>query len=762
MNIFVIVSIVLGGLLLIGFLFGMLRSWKKSLIRFGIIVLDVILALFLSPVISKLFINKITNGTSISIFKFNFDISGVLTDVMGENVANDLLAANSTTNEFVTAIVNIFANIILFFVMFILLWLISLLVYAIVTAVVHHSSKKKYGENAKKKQNIGFRFIGGFIGLISMTVIFGCLLIPVFGTVNILDKFLEKNPEQEQVAAAYSPTSKLASENLYYKDNESIGQIETYIEKYSEIKKSYSKSFAGVFFKYTGFEAFGKFGFDYLTTVKSGNLKVSLTDETVVVIDVYNSYKEAFVENKFDITDNNSIDRISKIYDKAVESKILSSYIVELVPTMSAKWSAGEKFLGMECPIKGEFQPVVSQILKVFSVKSNERINSNVKVLFNVVKVANNSGLISGIKENLSIIEILSGENTFVKDIILTLTSTEELKTNLPNVLNEMIKVFYDSMVGGENPIKDLSESQIVNINWEFEASNTQEIFNLLTDVYDVVSSNNTDETLAQLGTIGKIDLSRKSAVLSDSLKSFFIGFINSGKIDFGSENGAIIEKLLSHITDYWDYEGNDGKNKDFSFEATFKVIQETAEVAKKFKGDEKPSISELKDVIGELLESDSDVMKEAISDLLKTDEVGDMFGTEGVGDVLAEFIEGTSKDTLDKDIEAAQKLVDILDASASKEENPDGSLSKESSDQIVEAVIESENIMDMLDKAANSTEEENNSIKKAVDGLSEQDKAAIQGSLKDESVQQKIAEAGEAAGKDYKGILDKLFGNAA
>ena len=53
MNLMIIISFALGALLFIGILFGLLRSWQKSLIRVSLVVLSFVVALLLAPKIAS-------------------------------------------------------------------------------------------------------------------------------------------------------------------------------------------------------------------------------------------------------------------------------------------------------------------------------------------------------------------------------------------------------------------------------------------------------------------------------------------------------------------------------------------------------------------------------------------------------------------------------------------------------------------------------------------------------------------------------------
>ena len=126
-----IVSIALGALLLIGFLLGFWRSWKKSLIRFGFLVVSFIAALLLSSKISKILMSKYVNGLVVSLFGATFDFE----EIVGE-FAGDLLGEGSALTTFATALLNIAIKLIAFLIVFLAFFIITLIIYWIISLMM--------------------------------------------------------------------------------------------------------------------------------------------------------------------------------------------------------------------------------------------------------------------------------------------------------------------------------------------------------------------------------------------------------------------------------------------------------------------------------------------------------------------------------------------------------------------------------------------------------------------------------------------------
>lgn len=755
MNIFLILSSVFLGLLIFGFLWGMLRSWRKSLLRFGILVIDLIIAIFCSPLIAKAIIKQVAHGTTITIFNFSFDFGDIINDLIGSNITGDMASVETVTNELATGLINVVMNIVVFFLLFIVLWLFSLIIYAIIWAIIKHAGGKGRKEKGEKKhESIWLRLVGGLVGTLSMCVIFFAFAVPVFGAMNICNNFVESE-EKKGSAYAAGISSSLICGRPYYKEDEKIGQIETYVEKYSEIKEQYDKSIVGGFCNAMGLSALGGKTFGYLTNVSAGDLKLNFSDELVAVIKTYNAYKDAFVVNQFDIKDNKSVDRLANVYDNLTGSEIINRYVVEILPTMSDKWSNGESFMGVNNPLAdSEFNPVVCKLLNVFSVKNSDRINTNVKVLFKLIKVANDPNhFIEAITstapegENI-VINYFSDNKTFVRDFINTLSETEEFRNNLPGVFNEVLKVLYDSMVGGVNPIQNLTNDQIAGINWTAEADNMQNVVNGLMEFYKLLEMPEV-ELAEELGTVGKvIDYARRSQILSESLKSFIVGYIDSENVKFSDDvetNTKIKNELKYHIEKRWSYE----ENPNFSFETTFRAIAETVKVVNNIAssiGDVslKDFSNVLKDIVKD--EGSKDAILEIVDSSLTDEFIGNNDSAVVIKDIFVDFIRNSSEETVDKDIAAGQKIVEVVKAS---ENNSGLGLDDQvKSDAFVEAITGSDNMMNIL---KNSSENEGDKLSGMTSDIDEISSNNIKSSAEKLASEGKISES-------HKNIILNLF----
>ena len=713
------------GLLVIGFLIGVWRGWKKSLARFIALLVILLIALFLTPVISSAIINACTDGTTISIFGFTYDFQELVSSIAGSSEGlGDIVAADGTTTELAFALMNVAVNVVLFVAMFLVLSLLALFVHFIVFLVLRSKAKKNGTLTAKKAAN---RLIGGGIGFFSMVIICFTFLIPVFGVMNICNTFITDEKGGESANASVLTSSSIQNylgANLYYTEDENIGTVETYVETYAKIKENYDKSPMGAVFNALGISKLGSISFNYLTSVKSGDLEVNVTNEIVSVIKVYNEYKETFVANKFDITNNNSVDGIISIYDVATTSKIVQSYIIELLPKLCENWSNGEAFLGIEPPVSGEMTQMLNHVLEIFKTDDINRISNNLKAVMGVVKVANNNNLISTIQAgDVDVMEFLAGNETLVKDAVLQLSTTPELRSNLPIIINDALAIGYKSVVGEDASFSggNLTSEEIAAINWNSEADVFQKLVNTLLSVFENLQddgsvSESSNQMLNELSSIGEaIDLSRNSVILSDPMKEFITGFINTENVSLSLD---IKSQINGNINNYW-------ASETYSFKAMFKTLQETASLVDKMTSDpENVTLENIKDTL--VTVAGSQEMKDSIKDLIGSDIVDELVPEEyketasAVTEMFGTFIDEITPEKIEQDIAAADEIINIINVS----QNHGGNLSlgeteeekKQAANNLVETIANSSAVMAVVDAVNTSTDA--SAIKDVVNSL--------------------------------------------
>ena len=744
-----IATTALVAILLIGFFVGFFRGWKKSLVRLSILIGTILAAVFLSPLISKSLIKKFVRGTVFTGFGLNIDIESIARDILNDDAfIADLFTAEATTTELAKAILNVGMNIISFLILFFAVLILGLIIYWIVCLVLKVKAKKANIVVDKDKKYWWLKVLGGGIGFLGAFALCIVLLSPVFGVMNICNGFVE--PQKQTTAKAVSPQNLVCGE-LYYTKAEEEDSAKSYIDKYAKLKNSFDKSFLGGFTKYTGMNALGVATFNKLTNVESGGLQVNLTHELVALIKTYNMYKEVFVENEFNLADNGDLDDAMKIYNMANESEIVKSYIQELVPGFANRWSNGQKFLGIGMPVTGEFEDIAKDMIEVFNTSDLNRIDRNIKALVKTVKVANNNGLVKSVQEKKNLIDFLKDNDTFVKQEVLVLSSTTELKHMLPKLVNDFTKVAYKEIVGEDGVFEDnvLTNAQIASINWNNEAEILQNITNKVVEIYEETNNNNDSSVmLYQLTNIGEvIDYSRESVLLSGPFETFIDGFVASKHFKL---NEGIQTTIRDSLKENW-------SSETYKYASLFGVLQEGAIIADNMnKNNGELKLEDLSGVLDEIVSNGNvEDMKQTLQAIVNSDAVGELVGDNESGNILTDVLNayldpttGTTEETLDADIKAGQEIVNIANASISGEglvlEGTTDEEKKADAKQKIEAIAGSGVMMDLLEDASN---DESSSLKGVVDDLGG-DVDILKSSIKDSNISD-----------EDKAVLSKLFG---
>ena len=705
MNVVTIASIALGVLILIGFLLGIWRSWKKSLIRLSLLVVSFILAMLLSPKISEILMDKYVDGLVISIFGQTIDIESIVGDVVG-----DLLTEGSALTIFATAVLNIFIKLIAFLILFVSFMIVTLIIYYVIVAII--SGRRKSRSVGTQKTRGWERIIGGFVGVVGSFVICLALFTPIFGVMNVCDKFLEQSNSDS--ASAYN-ASQICGK--FYTENKDIGQIEGYLKKYDDLKKEYKNSFAGFMLTYTGIDALGKATFNNLSTVTYKGLNVNFTDECVNIGSVYNIYKKNFVENKFNFAEETSVEAVQKIYNIAKNSEVMKSVIVDLVPKMAGKWTSGEKFLGMELPVSGDAKEIVVDLLEIFKSKDFAVIDKNFNVMLDAVRVANKYNVISEINSGAQLVDVIDKEK-FIADEVNTLAVSSDMRRVLPNVLTTTVKIAYKSVL--EDPAnkldQDLTQEDLALIVWNDESKIAQTI---VSNMFKFFDTKDVIDCLDEFGEV--VDASRESKILSKPVKILMTDYINLKVTGLSSSVKGVI---LDSFENNWEIEA-------YSFTNLFTTVQTTAKVAENAQNMNFTDIP-----LGKLLESDTEgKVKDTIQQVIDAGAFKDLVGDQKKAEIYEDLIisvlakEELNSENVKTDLDAGQVVADIINKS-NENNSMFGEDKNAEASSAVETLTASEPIMDVL--SAEAEKGDSSSVKEFINGMNENDKIAFENVIKD------------------------------
>ena len=692
-NIFFIVSSVCLFLLFAGFFIGFARNWCRSLIRLGIVLFAFMISLIFAPIISNALSGSFVNGTTLNIFNFSIDFEEEIQGILGNGIGEDFSLISGEVGEFAKALVSVIISMASFLIAFFSIVFVSLIIYFIVIIILKCVSKKNKEE--KTPSSIGLRFVGAVEGFLTTFIICFAILIPIFGVMNVCDKFLQdsETPSTEHVASAYSAGS-LVCGQLFYTEDEKIGQVEGYVKVYADIKEMYDSSVIGKIFGLTRLDDVGSVFFDYLTRVKVEGENVALSDEVVVAVETYNLYKQTFKENSFSLENNDSLDGVLSMVNKASESVFVSNIVEKLVPVVADRWINDDKFFGISLPVEEQYKEIAKDALQVFkATNSIGRIRFNLSTIIDGVKIVNDHNFIANLNAS-GLISALGEDKTIIKEVIVCLSATEEFKNNLPAILNNSIVLLYDTMVGDGNLSYDSDREYLVE-SYESEADIIQRFVSQIIELYgelDVSDDGNSVLVNENLGKLGRaMDIARESVIISDSVKLFMINYINSDKISF--EDNSVKSTLTSYINDKWDL----SENSDFKFEDTFSSLSKLVNFASSTTANSDIKFSDLALALEEI--QTSEVLSQNILEILNDTDiiacfVGESDNLNVLTDILVSFIENGNVESQEVDLNASQVIMDLINLDSQTQIN------EETAEEMLITLTRSNAVMIMIEEA--------------------------------------------------------------
>ena len=314
----VIIGIVLG-LTILGALLGLARKWKKALLRFGIVIIDLIGALLLSAEVS--------------------------TYIPPETIIDALNSLNPTIAELVASVPSLLSlafglvRPLFFIVIFIGSSVASLLVYLICCIFISYKPDEKR-----------YPMAGMLIGAVQGLLIALVLVSPVIGYISLAD----------QAVVAYKDVV----------GEEAPNKLKTLHEKYVEPVKNHP--FIGL----TGTASAPIF--NAVVSFEIGDDTFNPQNELPILIAGYKNVTVLMGKPlaQFGASEKAAISNITSLFSQSVLAPNVGA---EFLSAMTTKWKAGESFAGIApWEAEGEFQAVVDALYTVFSTSTADTLKRDI------------------------------------------------------------------------------------------------------------------------------------------------------------------------------------------------------------------------------------------------------------------------------------------------------------------------------------------------------------------------------------------------
>ena len=503
-----ILTIVFLSFVLLGFIVGLIRGLKKTIIRMiWILVLGVITIFITTPLTLHLvradisaipFIGDVLNGAK--------SIEEFLTITLSQAIEGVDIQIVKNVVALLTSVVAMFISGIVFLLLFIILKYLSIPFYAILNIFIGRTKK------GKSKH----RFIGGLVGMVLGVVIFTFISTPFVGYVNVIKQIDKINVPSVALARAVDESG----------DKNNGGLISN--SPFGEILNDLSSSPVMVIYNSTGLKKLQILMFNETSAVTVDGEKIKINDEVdafgKILVNV-----APFTDGTYDLSNMEELtndpeqfqavlDGVNGVIDSLYESKILKksmTYAMPLVKTFieDTVVEVIETNESISSDLKDPTVVVIKDFCNGLLDAEAEDVRTALGAVFNIVKV----------------LPKLSVENP------MEALTIDDFGT-LGNVLDAFIE---SGLVKGESISNLVPEIINVVINTSDDSSIPESLRSVLTDVKESFENNNDMVYSNEFKAIGEIVIGINDLNLEDDSEGF-----NANKI---KHVGTILDNSASH-----------------------------------------------------------------------------------------------------------------------------------------------------------------------------------------------------------------------
>ena len=697
--------------IILGFLFGWFRGFSKSLVRFIILLTVTVLAFFVVPSITKAVLKM-------DISKWNINIGGVQVVTLGDliiemlekiPVVQELIESSPTVEGVITLVPQMIANVVLFIAFFFIFKWVSMVIYWIIAGIFF--SKKKMGDKDRHK------FIGAVIGTVQGFMIAIVLMVPIFGMVETTRPVMQAIQAEQQTNAS-SEAEETPSGFVYTVDGESSetggGKGEANAQTLGEVSDEsmkYINAFDNTWLikvlRAVRISDMSVAMFDSLTTVKDRDLEIQLRKEVNIIADAYPGLS-GLINGDADLEDADTYDSLKSAFDKLYESPVLSGIVSEIVPKAASRWSdptvaeEDRVFCGIPKP---KFEDASTNrvfdalLLNLSTQTDKDGIKQDVDTSIDVMKLCCSSGIVTAVKHNGDLMEVLLRENNqnLVSNIIDLVLNSKTLGDCLPDIINMAMNQLYKALDITDAPEITLKSSEV---NWETEKILLQNVFNNVLKLYDGINKG-ADAGKDALDSLDFAALGRAFDGLRASQLLSELSIMNKlMESDFiAGADASVLATFKEKMNAVW-------TDSSVKMEDTFVAIQNALVLAKDLKN---ASTEITPENIGDIINGlkDNETLKETVNELLDNEETMKNLGLdETTAGVVKETIssvinyEYQEGEDIQKDIDAISEVYNVANKVMSAGVDSQVNLDTTETNNLVEKIAESTVIKDNLTKA--------------------------------------------------------------
>lgn len=463
----IIISVVVALLLLVSFFIGRKRGVKRTLLNSGITLAMIILAFFLTPVITNAFmgIGVTVNNKSATIGTY------ISTILMGEKDIGVVVENSSSLQAFINGLVPAVTGVIIFVVLCLVFKLIGFVIYKIIERFAL-KSKAQEEELGLSRNKLG----GGLLSAVKTLLFTVAIFLPFTSLLSFVEThFFADYAEGKAEASSITET---------------LDKLPTTKEISNEIPSDVKKAIAGYNNSLIGLcgSVFGldDVCFDYISqiNVKDSTISIRQTAESLLnfydyFVDLYDDYKKE-PANFFQTLDYDQLDSYKK---ELLDSGMFKGFILNVAYDLTQNY---EKVLGDD--LVDDIKPILEDVKThlAASEKPTEALLNDVYKIFDVFKAAGKSGFLDEVNalgsnasaEDIIYLTVDKYTNTFVSETVYSVFNIGIVRASFESIVDE-----FKSTLGSDKTENSIKQITGKITNWD---KFIYELNDILTDVGDL------------------------------------------------------------------------------------------------------------------------------------------------------------------------------------------------------------------------------------------------------------------------------------
>lgn len=498
-----ILSILLAVFLVWGAVWGLIRGLKTTLYRGVFLIIVIVLAFFISTVITKVLLNA-DFGVIIDM-KVGGQKANSLNQLATLYIQEELQISADATGAIsaISALISIVLNAIIFTLLFwVFKWILSPVFSIISRFIINRKQyrketiEKKNGKTKIKRVKIKkkkYRLFGGLVGVALGLFVCTFTFVPVLGYLNVIRK-VETGTEDNGKGIV---SNALGSEN------------------YTAITDGYDKSAMGVALKYTGMEFISSVMFDSLTTTKVNETRVSLNKEVDTGIEVYNLVKDIKMPDLNTCTKeefSSFLTNTRQLINISFKSGVVNSSLDGFMPLIVDYLRQQDMIEEMEYYQK----TLIVNALSALSEFNSNIVKTEILGVVGLLNSLNDHGLLLPVVQNntgevIPFLQATTNHNV-VNDIIDKLFALKMVDTVAPDLVNLMLNYISTAFDVESDDVTEITSAQL--------KTSLQSILTCAVDLIHEIDMDS-DYYVKTSGIVGvgkTIDAIKNSYIVSDEM----------------------------------------------------------------------------------------------------------------------------------------------------------------------------------------------------------------------------------------------------